>query len=464
MGQAARMSSALLRGPNPLWRILLYSCAFTLISFSAAFLLERQALQASNPGLVVLFILVMVVFPATALGLIFPLTLAARPAGGGNRASWVGLVYGFNTLASLLGSLASGYVLINYIGSNGLIAFNSALLMVSLVGLVYAFRKHFRPTDHALAVAAGVGFLAIILPRGTEVPPVVEPAGAIVRSEDAHGIFSVVRVDEGRLRVLNNRTELVYHYGDPITQYVQETQAYFPMLYAPRLENVLNIGSGYGITAGAFAQVAEVRSIDAVEIVPALVEHAKLFSPGNHGYHENPRVRVHITDGRHFLATTPARYDIISVNLSDPYLPGSSSFFSREFYELARSRLSEGGVLTQHIFGPDVGSLYHGIAEVFPHVKAIPSYGNGLTVIASMAPLKPHQRDVFFSKYDEGRALLGPIGLDGGLAGFEKLIALGDDELRELASRAPEFRISDDMPTLEFRRIPGQLGLFYSNN
>ncbi|HEY0096335.1 MAG TPA: hypothetical protein VGB96_18545, partial [Archangium sp.] len=43
MGQAARMSSALLRGPNPLWRILLYSCAFTLISFSAAFLLERPA-------------------------------------------------------------------------------------------------------------------------------------------------------------------------------------------------------------------------------------------------------------------------------------------------------------------------------------------------------------------------------------------------------------------------------------
>ena len=464
MGQAARMSSVLLRGPNPLWRILLYSCAFTLLSFSAAFLLERPALQASNPGLVVLFILVMVVFPATALGLLFPLALAARPAGVENRASWVGLVYGFNTLASLVGSLASGYVLINLIGSNGLIAFNSALLVLSLLGLVYAFRQHFRPSDHALAAVAGLSFLAIILPRSTEVPPVVDTKNALVSSEDAHGIFSVVRLDEGRLQVLNNRTHLVYLYGDPSTQYVQESQAYLPILYAPQLEKVLNIGSGYGITAGAFSRVAEVRSIDAVEIVPALVEHASLFSPGNHRYFDNPRIQVHVTDGRHFLATTPERYDIISVNMSDPYLPGSSSLFSREFYEMARSRLKPGGVLTQHIFGPDVASLYHGIHEVFPHVKAIPAYGDGLTLIASAEPLRPHQREIFLRQYDEGRALFGPIGLENGLAGFEELIALGDEKLQELAARAPEFQNSDDMPALEFRRLPGKLGLFYSNN
>ncbi|MFL5356082.1 spermidine synthase [Archangium sp.] len=464
MGQAARMSSALLRGPNPLWRILLYSCSLTLISFSAAFLLERHALQATHPGLVVLFILLMVVFPATALGLLFPMTLAARPAGVGNPASWVGLVYGFNTLASLVGSLASGYVLINLIGSNGLIAFNSALLVVSLGGLAYAFRPHFRLSDHALGGVALLGFLTIILPRSADVPPVVDAERAVVRSEDAHGIFSVVRMDEGRLRVLNNRTDLVYLYGDPITQYVQESQAYFPLLYAPKMEKVLNIGSGYGITAGAFSRVAEVRSIEAVEIVPALVEHADLFSPGNHRYFDNPRIQVHVTDGRHFLATTSERYDVISINVSDPYLPGSSSLFSREFYELARARLRPGGVLAQHIFGPDIASLYHGIHEVFPHVKAIPAYGNGLTLIASVEDLQPHQREVFLRQYDEGRALFDPIGLKEGLAGFEKLVALGDKRLAELNAKAPDFQNSDDMPTLEFRRLPGKVGLFYSNN
>lgn len=463
MGQAARMSSALLKGPHPLWRIFLYSCSLTLISFAAAFLLEHSALQPSNPGLVVLFILVMVVFPATALGLLFPLTLAAKPSGVDNAASWVGLVYGFNTLASLLGSLASGYVLMNLIGSNGLIAFNSVLLALALAGLAYAYRPQFKLTDHAVGGVAVLGLVAIILPRSLQVPPVVDAERAVVRSEDAHGIFSVMRMDEGKLRVLNNRTDLVYLYGDPITQYVQESQAYLPILYAPKLEKVLNIGSGYGITAGAFTRVAEVKSIEAVEIVPALVEHANLFDPGNHRYFDNPRVKVHVTDGRHFLATTPERYDIISVNVSDPYLPGSSSLFSREFYEMARDRMTPGGILAQHVFGPDIASLYHGIREVFPHVKAIPAYGNGLTLIASTSPLEPRQRELFIKQYAEGHALFDPLGLKGGLEGFEKLIAMGDEKIHELDALTPDFRNSDDMPTLEFRRLAG-LGLFYSNN
>ncbi len=109
----------------------------------------------------------------------------------------------------------------------------------------------------------------------------------------------------------------------------------------------------------------------------------------------------------------------------------------------------------------DVPSLYHGIHEVFPYVKGIPAYGNGLTVIASTELLQPHQRELFVQHYDEGRALLGTIGIKDGLAGFERLVAMGA-EGAVLASAA--FRNSDDMPSLEFRRLPGQLGLFYSNN
>jgi hypothetical protein len=30
--------------------------------------------------------------------------------------------------------------------------------------------------------------------------------------------------------------------------------------------------------------------IEAVEILPALVEHASLFSPGNHRYFDDPRI------------------------------------------------------------------------------------------------------------------------------------------------------------------------------
>ena len=248
-----------------------------------------------------------------------------------------------------------------------------------------------------------------------------------MRSEDAHGIFSVVRVDESRLRVLNNRTDLVYLYGDPITQYVQESQAFLPILYAPKLEKALVIGSGYGITAGAFSPVAEVSSIDAVEIVPALVEHADAVQPGQSRLlFSNPRVKIHVTDGRHFLATTTERYDIISINVSEAYLPGSSSLFSSEFYELAKSRLKPGGVLAQHIFGPDM------VLAVPRHPRGVPvreghpcvrgradgDRVGGAAAAASARAVHAALRRGACAVWDDRHN-------KDGLAGFERLVAAG---------------------------------------
>ncbi len=61
-------------------------------------------------------------------------------------------------------------------------------------------------------------------------------------------------------------------------------------------------------------------------------------------------------------------------------------------------------------------------------MRGIPAYGNGLTIIASTEPLQPHQRELFMQRYDEGRALLGTIGIKDGLAGFERLVAMGDED------------------------------------
>jgi spermidine synthase len=463
MAQAARMSAKILRGPRPLWRVLLTACALAVISFAISLQVEHAAFLSTRREFLVLFLLVMVIFPATALGLLFPITLAARPAGVVSRGVWVGRTYGVNTLASLFGSLLSGYVLMGAIGSNGIIAFNATLLVVATVGLAVTYRKRLMPADMALLAATAICFLAMVIPNRALVPPLFNPADVVVNVEDANGIFNVVRAPEDKLRVVYNRTDLVYLFGDSATQYVQETQAYYPVLYAPRLNKVLNLCSGYGITAGAFASVKEVGHVDAVEIVPAMVEHADLFRAHNFGYYQDPKVKVFVEDGRYFLASTPELYDIISVNVTDPYLPGTSSMFSQEFYQLVRSRLAPGGVLSQHIFGPDQASLYHGIKQIFPYVKAIPSYDTGLTVVAGLEPLEEHQRDLFESKYDHGRKLLSPIGLEDGLDGLDRLQAKGDARIAELETVPNWFENSDVMPYLEFRRIPGELGFFYTH-
>ena len=79
--------------------------------------------------------------------------------------------------------------------------------------------------------------------------------------------------------------------------------------------------------------------IDAVEILPYMVAAADGFKPNNFSYHENAKVNVVVGDGRHFLLQQSEPYDIISLNVSDPHLPGGASMFHYEFYELAKQRL-----------------------------------------------------------------------------------------------------------------------------
>ncbi len=277
--------------------------------------------------------------------------------------------------------------------------------------------------------------------------------------EDEHGIFTIREVDGGKyLSVRCNATALVYLFGKPETQYVQESQAHFPALFAPSLERALVIGSGYGITAGALARWP-VGVVHAVEILPLLVAHADHFRRGNHDYLANPRLRMHVTDGRHFLAASPEDYDLVSINVSDPYLPGSASLFSTEFYALVRSRLRPGGVVCQHVFGPDAATLYHGFKAAFPHVRVVPAYGNGASLVGSLEPLE--LRNLPLLADPEVGEMLAAIGI-AGEPGIRSALARGDALQRGFEAVEPAFRNSDVHPVLEFRRSP-DVNLLHSN-
>lgn len=418
----------------------------------------RQALappSAAKIGLTLFFVLAEVMIPATAMGVLFPLALVSRERLEGHGA-WLGRLYAVNVLACLVGAFLSGYWLVEHLGNRGVVWSAGA----GLLGLLVLLRRSL-PANRRVAFALCLGWLAF-LPFLARRPLLFPPDRTLLVEEDAHGLFTVARASEGTLRVLHNTTDLVFPFGSPVTQFVQETQAYLPLLFAPRLERALNIGAGYGITAGALARFEEVTTIDVVEILPSLLRHASLFSSGNYDYLSDPRVRAHLTDGRHFLATTSGSFDVISVNLTDPYLPGASSFFTPEFYRLVAARLSPGGVLSQHLFGPDLASLYRGVKEVFPHLRAIPSYANGLTVLASLEPLSPKQENSFRKKLSRDPSFFSRIGIDS-LRRFEDLLKEGDRAIAALDSLPIAVRNTDDFPGLEFRRTRELAGWFHSN-
>ena len=70
------------------------------------------------------------------------------------------------------------------------------------------------------------------------------------------------------------------------------------------------------------------------------------FSEHNFAVVSNPKVHVHIDDARHFLQTTRETFDAITSDPLDPWVKGAAMLYTREFFELTKSRLNPGGVVT----------------------------------------------------------------------------------------------------------------------
>jgi hypothetical protein len=119
------------------------------------------------------------------------------------------------------------------------------------------------------------------------------------------------------------------------------------------LGNVLIIGAGSG-TDVAIALANGAQHVDAVEIDPRLLEIGRQLHPDRP--YDDPRVSVHIDDGRAFLSRTDTEYDRILFALPDSLtlVQGASSLrlesylFTQEAFESAREHLAPGGALAMY--------------------------------------------------------------------------------------------------------------------
>lgn len=117
--------------------------------------------------------------------------------------------------------------------------------------------------------------------------------------------------------------------------------------------DVLIVGAGTGDDV-SIALSRGARSIDAVEIDPGLYELGRRLHPDRP--YDDPRVAVHINDGRAFLEQSDRRYDLILFALPDSLtlLSGQSSLrlesylFTIEAMESAREHLKPGGVFSMY--------------------------------------------------------------------------------------------------------------------
>ena len=113
-----------------------------------------------------------------------------------------------------------------------------------------------------------------------------------------------------------------------------------------RAPRVLVVGLASGVTAHAALQ-AGAETVTVIELEPQVVAAAALFSDANGDLLSDPRVQVHTADARSWLRRSEQRFDVIISEPSNPWITGVSNLFTREYWQLAHSRLSDGGVFCQ---------------------------------------------------------------------------------------------------------------------
>jgi len=150
-------------------------------------------------------------------------------------------------------------------------------------------------------------------------------------------------------------------------------------------KRALVIGGGDGGSSEELLKHRTLKVVHMAELDPDVVEVSRReFRAVHRGVFDDPRFKLTVGDGLAYLSKTPVRYDLISMDLTDPVGP-SLELYSPATFALAKGAMAEGGALTLHIGSPwfhpervrqTLGNLRQVFRVVAPYFAYIPIYGS----------------------------------------------------------------------------------------
>jgi spermidine synthase len=435
-------------------------------------------------------------------GFLFPLLLRLSNGEGARRDS--ATLYLYNTLGAVTGALATGFLLVPYLGlhPNYWIAASLAgvmaalcwpkprifkIIAVCLAGLGGFFGARFLNPWNELLVTSGV-FQSDIAQLAAQLPSSLSYSDVLNRQYSLsfykEGAEAVVAArhkpsDGETSLVINGKVDASLH-GDVITQTLL---AQIPLCLNPEAQTALVIGWGSGCTVGS-AAVHPLIALDCVEIEPAVFETARIFqSVNSHKWSKNPssflpvwkdpRFKIRFDDARQDLLRHPQKYDVIISEPSNPWISGVSNLFTLDFYQLARKRLNSHGIFCQwfHFYNLDPEDLRRQLrtfAQAFPKTSLwmVPQKDGELSLSGDLIILGSDLEPALDSPAFIGRLESPDVARDLASANccgpdenrenptkrdrwwFRSLRLLGDQDLRRFAGLGP--LNTDNRPLLEF--------------
>lgn len=394
------------------------------------------------------------IFPAALLlGVAFPIGLQLWAAGGGDSGQTgqrIGQFYSLNVFGAILGSIAAGFGLLPWFGSQVSFIVIAAISLLSGFLLLGALPR----AQRLFALGAGGLSAGLFLAAALSVP---NPYAVVLANRYAgeqpvwreEGIQTTVSVQQR-----SNGSKALYldglHQADDSFGEVRVHHriGHLAMSLHPDPRQALVVGLGGGATAGAVSMHAGAE-VDVVELSESVVRGAEWFSRVNYDVLRRPNTHLRVDDGRNYLMVTPKRYDVITADVIRPFTAGAGNLYSAEYFQLARNALKDDGLMLQWLpqrSETQYKLLLRTFLSVFPDATA---WGRGSLLVGTKRPLQLDPAD-FERKLRQDRAV-AEVLRSMGIRNFQGLLALytaPPEELRQFVGPGPI--LTDDQPMVEY--------------
>lgn len=359
---------------------------------------------------VFVIILLLLIIPVGLMGATVPIAFHEIKKDLKNIGRNSGYLFSFNTIGNLSGSLIGG-VLFYYFLNNDQI-FIISILMASITTTMAAYRlSKNKLIVSSIAIAASLILFFVRPFYNEEYFGIGTFRSRHMMSYSLSGIkkFYEKFNHDGILKYYKDGPtttvgvlELLDHQGrsdgmsimvngksDSATKGDIDTlklSAHIPALLSKKIDDIMLIGLGTGVTCGELSLYDEVKNIEVAEISPFVAKVLPLFGEYTYNVHKNPKLKINIGDAYRIIERSNKKWDLIISEPSNPWTTGVDMLFTQEFYKIAKEKLSSGGILLQwfNMYVSDVkmmGMIINTINSVFPyHHILMTGYSDALIV------------------------------------------------------------------------------------
>ena len=321
----------------------------------------------------------LVVPPTFLMGCSFPVLQKVIQTDLARVGRRVGILLLANIVGSMVGTILTGWILLEYVGTSG------TLKLLAGGGAVFAIlaaERWWRPTPSAARRAAPAAVAAATATMLVASPVFLIPDNATLWSR-LHGTVanrSVIVEDRSGVSVIRTEPRLAIVFVNGMSQSrlpyggLHTTLGAIPALVHPDPKTAAVIGLGSGDTVHAVSGRKEIERIVCIEIIggqlPALraLDGRQRFG-GLRTLLNDPRVSHVYGDGRIHLVRSASTYDIIEADALQPHTSHSGNLYSEEFFSLVRDRLSPGGLAVTWV---PTARVHNSFLRAFPHAVGLP--------------------------------------------------------------------------------------------